>query len=322
MLSALVAACGGSSAPVAPEPVPTPVPSPSRSDIAGIVFYDANGNGTLDAGEDARFAGVTVKIGDRSAASDTQGRFQMADAPGGNLVPEIAPEMLPPFFETKAHPVTLPPQGGVAPVGVELPIGTNRPNVYVAFGDSLTSGVGSRDLSGYRLGLEARLKLRWGKAEVVNEGEGGTRSDQGLPRLAGVLSTYRPAYVLIDYGTNDYNHDCRQTGECPTIPSLRAMIREAKAAKTMPVVATLLPGNPGWTDELSIARNFWTDRVNADIVALAREEGAALADLDDAFRRNASFPRLYTDFLHPNERGYDVMAEEFYRAISEPRGTR
>jgi hypothetical protein len=31
--------------------------------------------------------------------------------------------------------------------------------------------------------------------------------------------------------------------------------------------------------------------------------------------------RLFADTLHPNDRGYDVIAEQFFRAITTPRGT-
>jgi lysophospholipase L1-like esterase len=49
---------------------------------------------------------------------------------------------------------------------------------------------------------------------------------------------------------------------------------------------------------------------------LAEDEGALLVDLEAAFLREPDLASLYSDHVHPNDRGYQVMADEFFRAIS------
>ena len=95
-------------------------------------------------------------------------------------------------------------------VPATLPTGTNTANRYMAFGDSISAGEGSSDDLGYRSWLEAELRAYWGKAELRNEGQSGTRSNAGEGRLDGVLARVRPAYTLILYGTNDWNElECK-----------------------------------------------------------------------------------------------------------------
>ncbi len=94
-----------------------------------------------------------------------------------------------------------------------------QPNVYLAFGDSITWGEGSSDGSGYSDELEADLRAFWGKAGVTKDGAPGTKSNKGESRMGQSLNTYRPAYVLILYGTNDWNDpECRDA----TFPATRS----------------------------------------------------------------------------------------------------
>ena len=79
----------------------------------------------------------------------------------------------------------------------------------------------------------------------MNDGAPGTRSNAGRSRMPGSLSQYRPAYVLILYGTNDWNEaECRSAFPCYTVDSLRAMIIDTKSAGAFPIVGTIPPVNP------------------------------------------------------------------------------
>ncbi len=49
----------------------------------------------------------------------------------------------------------------------------------------------------------------------------------------------------------------------------------------------------------------------------ALEEGAVLVDLQAAFLASGDLSGLYSDSLHPNDGGYEIMAQAFFRAITQ-----
>jgi lysophospholipase L1-like esterase len=216
--------------------------------------------------------------------------------------------------------VTVPQTAGL-PIFVPavLPVGTNRTNRYIAFGDSLSAGEGSSDNGGYRGYLEADLRAYWGRAEIKNEGQAGTQSDAGESRLDGVLARDRPSYTLILYGTNDWNElDCKVEFPCFTIDSLRSMIRQAKDRNSMPIVGTIPPVNPAYADKAPPERQDWVKRMNDLIRPMVAQENAVLADIHAAMLKEGDLPAIFTDHVHPNDRGYQIMAHEWFRAITTP----
>jgi lysophospholipase L1-like esterase len=186
----------------------------------------------------------------------------------------------------------------------------------MAFGDSITVGDGSRSSQGYRDLLEGHLRRHFGLGSVIDEGRSATRTPAGYDRLGSTLDQDRPAYTLILYGTNDWNRgECKNEFPCDVIANLRGMIALAKASQSLPVIATIPPVNP---DRDEFDRNPWVTRMNDLLRPMARQEGAALADVHAAFLREPSLSALFADHIHPNDRGYEVLAAEFFRALSQP----
>jgi lysophospholipase L1-like esterase len=316
LLAALGTACGGGS-PSSPDNGGTPTPVPG-SPVTGYLFYDENGNGIADSSEIVRLPSVGVAIGGQNATTATGGRFSIASVPNGAQTGQARPDTLPAYFTGAAVNVTVPATGDV-PVPARLPIGTrNRANVYLAFGDSITDGEGSSG-GGYLGYLESQMKNFWGKADVVSDGDPGTRSNAGRARLPGSLAEIRPAYALILYGTNDWNEPaCRNAFPCYTIDSLRSMIQDTKSAGAWPIVATIPPVNPQYADRNPTERNDWVRRMNDLIRPMAAAERVPVAEIYGDFMKQPSLPPLYFDFLHPNDRGYQLISQTFFRAITQP----
>jgi lysophospholipase L1-like esterase len=209
-------------------------------------------------------------------------------------------------------------------LGASLPTGDNPPQRYLAFGDSITAGDGSSDGQGYLPGLASALRAHFGAGELVNGGDPGTKSWQGAERIASELERVEPAWLLVHYGTNDWNH-CDDVPTCPTIDSLRSIVRQARAAHTLPVLATVIPSNTGFVEDdggtkAPPERNVFVAEQGRRIRELAHEEGVALADLEAAFLAEAAgdLSRLFVDHVHPNDRGYAIMTRELFRALSTP----
>ena len=58
--------------------------------------------------------------------------------------------------------------------------------------------------------------------------------------------------------------------------------------------------------------------MNDLIRPMARQEGAVLVDLHAAFVKQGDLSQLFSDHVHPNDRGYALMADEWFKAITGP----
>src|SRR5687768_10126342 len=310
-LAVSLPACGGGGGPNTPDPVPT-------HSVGVALFYDENANGLLDPTENVRIPDAVVEVGGKQGRTAPVTGEVLVDAvtPGSHTV-TVRAASLPPYFVPPAPTAIVVPQTATTFVPVTLPIGPNRPNVYLAFGDSITAGDGSTDEMGYVLRLQRKLQGHFGRATVVKDGFSFGRSNAGAVRLGDSL-TIRPAYTLIHYGTNDWNAgECKFSPPCFTIEALRSMVRQVKGRQGLPVLATIIPANPAHGD-YPPDRNPWVAGMDARIRELARAEGAVLADLEAAFLRAPSLPALFSDHVHPNDAGYEIMAQAFFDAITQP----
>jgi acyl-CoA thioesterase I len=311
----LLAACGGSGSPTAPE-MPT-----AGTSVTVTVFYDENGNGMLDAGELGRLPGASVEVAGHSARTEPgTGRATVSGVPDGAQTAAVSQASLPPFYRAGAPVALSVPQDHEVALPVTLPIGGNRPNVYLAFGDSITDGDGSSDDQGYRSKLEALLHDGFGTGTIIADGIGGTTSVMGQRRIKTSLAQYQPAYTLILYGTNDWNSDeCNSTIDtCYTASALTAIVEHVKTYESLPVIATIPPANTGYDERAPADRNIRVQQQNQQIVALAQAEGALLVDIYTAFMSTPDFHALFSDHVHPNDAGYELMARTFYNALSQP----
>ena len=158
--------------------------------------------------------------------------------------------------------------------------------VVLAFGDSLTYGTGAREEESYPAQL-ARLLGR----TVVREGIPGEVSEAGLKRLPAVLEEHQPRLLILCHGGNDF---LRRMPKAQAAENVRAMIRLARE-RGIDVVLIGTP-EPGFT---VTPPEFYGE--------LAREfripyEGDILGKV----LRDAS---LKADQVHPNARGYRLIAE-------------
>jgi hypothetical protein len=84
------------------------------------------------------------------------------------------------------------------------------------------------------------------------------------------------------------------------------------------VLATIIPCNTGYDARTPPERNLWVSDMNDLIRPMAKEEGALLVDLFAAFMAVPDFHTLFADHVHPNDAGYQVMTDAWFKAITEP----
>ena len=164
--------------------------------------------------------------------------------------------------------------------------------VLLAFGDSLTYGTGANENESY----PARLEQLAGR-RVVRAGVPGEVSAAGLARLPAVLEEYRPRLLLLCHGGNDF---LRRLPKAEAAANVRAMVRLAQSRG----IDVLLIGTPEFGLLLS-PPDFYAD--------IAKElripyEGEVLG-------RILRDSNLKSDQVHPNEKGYRLMAERVHALL-------
>ncbi len=165
---------------------------------------------------------------------------------------------------------------------------TNYPpknEVIVAFGDSLIEGVGAttgKDMVSVLGGLIG--------VDIINLGVSGNTTADGVARMEKVTE-YNPGIVILLLGGND---TLRRVEESVTEANLRTLI-------------TFFQGNGAVVVLLGVRGGILSDRKADMYEALAEEYGAIL--VDDVLDGILLKPELMHDGIHPNDRGYALIAE-------------
>ena len=158
--------------------------------------------------------------------------------------------------------------------------------VVLAFGDSLTAGVGANPGESYPARLEALIGRK-----VVSSGVPGETSAAGLARLPAALEEAKPQLVILCEGGNDF---LQKLDEAQAASNLRAMVRLAQSRGAQ-VVLIAVP-KPGL---LPSPADFYA--VIAKELAVPNEESVLKKILTDN--------SLKSDLVHPNAAGYARLAE-------------
>lgn len=205
--------------------------------------------------------------------------------------------------------------GGIAGSLLALaPGAVEAQNRYIAFGDSITFGVGdasTRPLSeqGYPGRLDDLLIARgMTGATVINAGLSGEASTEAVTRIDQVLRNNVADTLLLMEGTNDIN--AQVSIETVTF-NLQRIANKAKDKGLKVVHAPVIPRLPSANRD---ADNKVAAQLAASVRNLAWSEQRALADPFEVFfwQTPAAFTTLYVggaDKLHPNAAGYDKLAE-------------
>jgi acyl-CoA thioesterase-1 len=174
----------------------------------------------------------------------------------------------------------------------------SRDRVVVAFGDSLTAGLGVAPDEAYPALLEERLRREGFTYRVVNAGVSGDTTAGALRRVDWALRA-RPEVVIVALGAND---GLRGQSTRATRENLEAIVRRFRAAGARVLLAGMkLPPNYA-----ELARDF------AEVFpAVAKSAGVPLMPfLLDGVAAN---PHLnQADGLHPNAAGHRVIAERLW----------
>ena len=190
---------------------------------------------------------------------------------------------------------------------------------YIAFGDSITAGVGddNRAEKGYPPRLEALLQGAGENAVVENYGIGGENTLEGLERIDSVLreAALSGDVLLLMQGTNDISNKISIE---TTRFNLNQMALRAESRGMNAIHATTIPRLPNAKFDPG---NIANTELNQNIRDLAGRRGR---DLADPFEVLSPIPDLFTRYYsqasddpvgHPNAAGYDLLAQIFFNVI-------
>lgn len=167
--------------------------------------------------------------------------------------------------------------------------------VILAFGDSLTYGTGATAEHDY----PALLSALSGR-EVINEGVPGEISSEGRQRLPQLLDEYQPHLLILIHGGNDI---LRQINVEETRANLKAMIAEAKQRN----IPTVMLGIPKFGLVFLHSAEVYAELAQSEQVPTDLETLPAILSSND----------LKSDTVHPNDRGYQKLAENIAALLRE-----
>ena len=161
----------------------------------------------------------------------------------------------------------------------------SRGSAIIAFGDSLTAGYGA----GAGEDFPSRLSSRIG-VPILNAGVSGDTTESAAARLDAVLAQ-DPRIVIVGLGGNDF---LRRVPIATTESNLRSIVRRIQEAGAMVVL---------------LGFKFPTMQANYEDMyeRVAKEEGCYL--IAGTLAGILTDRTLKSDEIHPNARGYDLMAE-------------
>jgi acyl-CoA thioesterase-1 len=177
----------------------------------------------------------------------------------------------------------------------------DRPRI-VAFGDSLTAGLGVSAEESYPAQLQRRLDGAGLRYRVVNAGVSGDTTAGGLRRVTWVLNS-KPRIVIVELGAND---GLRGLSLRETRGNLERIIRQFQAASVTVVLAGMkLPPNYGaeYTTGFETIYRSLAQKYHLTLIPFFLDGVAGSTSLNQA------------DGIHPTGEGYRIIANKIFETV-------
>jgi len=172
----------------------------------------------------------------------------------------------------------------------------------VAFGDSLTAGLGVGPAESYPAQLQRRLDELGYHYRVVNAGVSGETTAGGARRVAWVLKS-RPVIVILELGAND---GLRGLNPEQTQANLEHIIQQLQEAKVTVVLAGMkLPPNYGaeYTRAFESIYPTLARRYHLELIPFFLDGVAGSIKLNQA------------DGIHPTAEGYRIIVGKILETV-------
>jgi acyl-CoA thioesterase-1 len=195
-----------------------------------------------------------------------------------------------------------PQPTAAAPAAAPATIAPDARPALICFGDSLTAGFGVDPGHSYPDLLQQDLDRRGLHYRVVNLGESGDTTQDGLDRLA-LVTAEKPRLVIVEFGAND---GLRGQPVASMETNLAQIIEALQKTETRVVLAGItLPPNygPEYIRRFSAVYPELAARYKVPLIPFLLEGAAGHTDL------------MQQDGLHPNTAGTRLVAANVLRVI-------
>jgi len=169
-------------------------------------------------------------------------------------------------------------------------INSNGKNI-ICFGDSLTFGYGAAPGEDYPSALGKLINL-----PVINAGLDGDTTFSALERLDEILAK-DPRLVIVEFCGNDF---IKKIPRADTVKNLSIIIDRIQEKGAMVAL-------------VDISAGMFFQEYRQDFKKLAAEKKAIFIPV--VLFKIITNPAMKSDFFHPNERGYKIIASRIYQAI-------
>lgn len=183
-----------------------------------------------------------------------------------------------------------------------VPLPLYRAGDIMPMGDSITLGAQSTDGTGYRGPLDRSILVP--HRLVGTSYRSGWSIFQLTPYARAWTAQYRPAYVLLDAGTNDAGKYQNRTTD-QMVADMRALLGEILAGGAGVVVVA----QPTITPYNTAAQQATLNNFDNRLPALAAEFGGRVKVVD---MRGVE---IGADRIHPDDAGYREMARRWLVAV-------
>jgi len=171
-------------------------------------------------------------------------------------------------------------------------IDSNGSNI-ICFGDSLTEGIGAGPGEDFPSLLAKKLKY-----PVINAGRHGNTTRDALARINEDVLEKNPRLVIVEFGANDF---FQRIPKQETFSNLDKIVGKIQKNGSMVAVAAVKIG-------------LLTDEYAGDFKKVAVKNKAIF--IPNIMQGILSDARLKSDGLHPNSKGYALIAERIFKRIS------
>ena len=162
----------------------------------------------------------------------------------------------------------------------------------ICFGDSLTYGTGASEGQDYPSRLSEMLLK-----PVINAGIPGDTTSTAMRRLDQDVLSHAPRIVFITLGGNDLKNGVSKE---VAFENLKVIVEKIQAEGALVVIG-------------GINIPFWGKGFGEAYENLAEETGAVL--IPNIYKGIIGNSKLMSDRIHPNAKGYEIIAKFFYDAV-------